>query len=283
MKNILINDIEINYIDNEAKSEKTLLFIHGNSHSSRTFRRQLQSKDFSEYRMIAIDLPGHGYSDRLEEYSVMRFAEVLRDFCRELQLHKLILLGHSLGGHVVLQALHEINPAGILIFGAPPLSHPPDMLGFKENPDLQLIFQSDLSESQMEQIIHNFYTKEELDSIDLEDFKRTDKDFRPSMFKSLSEQNFQDEREILRKFSGARAIVQGLNDKLIDMSQLMNKINMDSLWQGRVIELNSSHNLHLESCEAFNYIVKTFADEVFKTKFLESNKPAEVMSYDNET
>lgn len=281
MKKILINEIEINYIDNEAKSEKTLLFIHGNSHSSRTFRRQFRSKNFSNYRMLAIDLPGHGSSDQLEEYSVMKFAEVLRDFCEELQLHKLILIGHSLGGHVALQALREINPDGILIFGTPPLSLPLDMLGFKANQDLQLIFQSDLTHEQIEQIIKNFYTKTELDTIDIDDFKRTHKEFRPEMFKSLTDQTFKDEREILKQYRGACAIVHGINDKLIDISPLESKIELNNLWQGRVIELNSSHNLHIESSDEFNHIVKIFADEVFETDLHENNNPPERMSYDN--
>lgn len=281
MKKILINGIEINYIDNEAKSEMTLLFLHGNSHSSRTFRRQFQSKNLNHYRMIAIDLPGHGYSDPLEEYSVIKFAEVLRGFCQKMHLDNLILIGHSLGGHVALQALDEIRPDGILIFGTPPLSHPLDMLGFKENQDLQLVFQSDLTQQQIEKIIRNFYTTKELDQIDIEDFKRTHKEFRPGMFKSLCEQNFKDEREILSKFNGARAIVHGIEDKLIDMNPLKTKIDLDHLWQGRVIELNSSHNMHLENSDEFNNVVKMFADATFDTERLDNNKLLEFMSYDN--
>jgi pimeloyl-ACP methyl ester carboxylesterase len=63
-----------------------------------------QIEHFSKsYRVIAVDLRGHGISDKPhQEYTVAGFADDLAYLCRELQLQRPIVVGHSMGGTVSL-------------------------------------------------------------------------------------------------------------------------------------------------------------------------------------
>ncbi|RLA00888.1 MAG: alpha/beta hydrolase, partial [Gammaproteobacteria bacterium] len=50
-------------ITESGSGETCLLFIHGNSSSKSVFSKQLSSDLAKKYRLIALDLPGHGDSD----------------------------------------------------------------------------------------------------------------------------------------------------------------------------------------------------------------------------
>jgi len=55
------------------------------------------------YRVIAVDLRGHGFSDKPhQEYTVAGFADDLASLCRELRIQKPVVIGHSMGGTVSL-------------------------------------------------------------------------------------------------------------------------------------------------------------------------------------
>lgn len=56
------------------------------------------------HRVVALDLPGHGLSDKpTADYDVRFFAETLSGFLDALDLERVALVGHSLGGHICLR------------------------------------------------------------------------------------------------------------------------------------------------------------------------------------
>lgn len=62
------------------------------------------------YKVISIDLPGHGKSKVYGEIHTMEFmAEKVKDVLSELQIDKSVLVGHSMGGYVAL-AFAELFP-----------------------------------------------------------------------------------------------------------------------------------------------------------------------------
>jgi pimeloyl-ACP methyl ester carboxylesterase len=82
-----------------------LVFVHGWACDHSFFSPQIDY--FSRYhRVIAPDLPGHGASDAcpLQKYTVTQFADDLAWLCRELQVEQAVLVGHSMGGVVALEA-----------------------------------------------------------------------------------------------------------------------------------------------------------------------------------
>ncbi|MGE0194322.1 MAG: alpha/beta fold hydrolase [Methylocystis sp.] len=85
----------------EAGSGPPLLLIPGWSQTAAQFKYQLSGLG-GRYRVIALDLRGHGESDKpCHGYRISRFAEDLRDALIALDLANVNLLSHSMGCSVV--------------------------------------------------------------------------------------------------------------------------------------------------------------------------------------
>ena len=64
------------------------------------------------YRVVAIDLRGHGRSDRPGEYQFDRMRDDVIGVMDELELEDVVLVGHSLGG-VIAYLVAEAQPERI--------------------------------------------------------------------------------------------------------------------------------------------------------------------------
>lgn len=116
------------YFYNTQKSNKTILFLHGNSCNSNTFQKQFESKDLEDYQLVAIDLLGHGQSDFAiypeTAYTVSSIIETFIEVIEKLELNEYIICAHSFGGHVAIQALSQLkNCKGLMLFSTPPISN----------------------------------------------------------------------------------------------------------------------------------------------------------------
>ncbi len=64
---------------------------------------QTHAKRLSEYfRIILVDLRNHGHSEWSDEFSYELMVEDLKGLFDEMELNKVILLGHSMGGKVAM-------------------------------------------------------------------------------------------------------------------------------------------------------------------------------------
>ena len=80
---------------------QTIVFIHG-LQSSR-LQWYYQQKQFRDtYRLVLLDLPGHGRSPKAAKFSVPVLAADLRQVLSNLSVHNPILYGHSIGGMTLL-------------------------------------------------------------------------------------------------------------------------------------------------------------------------------------
>ncbi len=85
----------------EAGSGAPLVLIPGWSQTAAQFKHQLAGLS-DRYRVIALDLRGHGESDRPAfGYRISRFAKDLHDSLAALDLSEVNLLSHSMGCSVV--------------------------------------------------------------------------------------------------------------------------------------------------------------------------------------
>ncbi|PKQ66611.1 hypothetical protein BZG01_10030 [Labilibaculum manganireducens] len=80
----------------------TVLLLHGYLESLETF--ESFANDLSRLaRVITVDLPGHGLSDlKIKSCSVEDMAEAVNELAQHLQLKKINIIGHSMGGYVAL-------------------------------------------------------------------------------------------------------------------------------------------------------------------------------------
>jgi pimeloyl-ACP methyl ester carboxylesterase len=98
----LLNGARIHYINYGSGSE-AVVFIHGWTCDLNHWSRQLP--EFAKrVRTIAIDLPGHGLSDKPQiEYSMDLFAMAVNTVLRDAKVSKAVLVGHSMGMLVAKQ------------------------------------------------------------------------------------------------------------------------------------------------------------------------------------
>ncbi len=84
--------------------ETTLVLVHGWSCDARYWRDQLQY--FSgKYRIITLDLAGHGHSGtKRSQYTMRAFGEDVQAVMEATDSRKVILVGHSMGGSVIAEA-----------------------------------------------------------------------------------------------------------------------------------------------------------------------------------
>ncbi len=98
---LIANELEIAYLEINPGLSQTIFFIHSNSGSSDTWHRQYNSHVFINYRLVAIDLPGHGGSGPSpnpdKDYSLPALGEIVADAVKRLSADKpYILAGLSL-------------------------------------------------------------------------------------------------------------------------------------------------------------------------------------------
>jgi len=107
MAYFLYNDKKINYTDNGQG--EPLIIIHGNSVSSRM--HQKVGKECQKYcRVISIDLPGHGKSERIAEWATdfwYEHSKSVHALIQHLNLENVILLGYSGGAQISLNIVLE--------------------------------------------------------------------------------------------------------------------------------------------------------------------------------
>ena len=107
------------YID-EGVGEQTIFFVHGLANNALSWQQNIASLS-KQFRCIAIDLPGSGLSTVAKEnYSMKYFSAVIVELVEKLQLKRVVLCGHSMGGQIVLTtALLFPNVCDKIILCAP--------------------------------------------------------------------------------------------------------------------------------------------------------------------
>jgi pimeloyl-ACP methyl ester carboxylesterase len=96
----------------------TIVFIHGWAGDRSIWRDQLPA--FAEsYRLVALDLPGHGESGAgREAWTLAGLAGDVQAVVEALDLKRAVLVGHSMGGPVALLAAPALRGRVIGIVGA---------------------------------------------------------------------------------------------------------------------------------------------------------------------
>jgi pimeloyl-ACP methyl ester carboxylesterase len=90
-----------------AGSGPAILLIHGIGDNSTTWHG-IQAKLAQRFTVIAPDLLGHGRSDKPRaDYSVAAYANGMRDLLSVLDIERVTIVGHSLGGGVAMQFAYQ--------------------------------------------------------------------------------------------------------------------------------------------------------------------------------
>lgn len=116
MQRLYRDGVALAYVE-EGSGDPPLLFVHGWTCNHTYFQPQFEHFARRQ-RVVALDLRGHGESDKPEqEYTLEEFADDLAWLCERLDLRRPIVVGHSMGGAValVLAQRHPDLPAAIVM------------------------------------------------------------------------------------------------------------------------------------------------------------------------
>src|SRR5688572_15272655 len=108
-ENLKVNiaELVVNYDDNGPVFAPAVLFIHGTPFNKSMWDLQSEALK-SNYRVISFDLRGHGDTKGpASDLSIEGLTEDLIRFMDGLDLEKVIVCGHGLGGYIALDALDK--------------------------------------------------------------------------------------------------------------------------------------------------------------------------------
>jgi non-heme chloroperoxidase len=112
--------VRLHVVETGNPAGRPILLIHGFSQSCLTWRRQMSSDLPRDYRLVAMDLRGHGQSDKPREgyEDRMLWADDIAALMRELRLAQPVLCGWSYGSIVILDYVRQYGEDAIggLIF-----------------------------------------------------------------------------------------------------------------------------------------------------------------------
>ncbi len=95
--------VTIHY-DDQGSGPATLVFVHG-WNCDRSYWNAQRNFFADSYRVITVDLAGHGESgDEREDFTMPSFGADVAGVVERLDLSNVVLVGHSMGGPVVVEA-----------------------------------------------------------------------------------------------------------------------------------------------------------------------------------
>jgi pimeloyl-ACP methyl ester carboxylesterase len=268
MRSFMVADKNV-YTSGEVK-DKAIVFLHGNSLDAQTFKYQFQF--LHGMPLVAFDLPGHGLSkkasDAAKTYSIPGYINSLEEVIHELGIRDFILAGHSLGGHIAIEATEKLKGIkGLLIMGTPPITIPPKMEEmFFPNPAAGILFKETVMEEEALEFAKNLIIQDSghlklLSSSVL----KTDGAARVNLGASLGQGLFQDELAIIHKLTIPVAVLHGQQDAIVN-PEYFRYLNTSALWEEKVHYIpGAAHMPQIEQPEETSKLIRKFYSFVFRT------------------
>ena len=107
--------IQLHLVETGKPTGRPILFIHGTSQCWLTWSRQMSSDLADDYRLVAMDMRGHGLSEKpREEYADAKlWADDVNAAIQALSLDHPVLCGWSYGPLVILDYIRHYGENGI--------------------------------------------------------------------------------------------------------------------------------------------------------------------------
>lgn len=138
------NGIPVHILDTK-KGDKTIVLLHGYLETLYIFNEFIEILE-KKYRVIAIDLPGHGLSGSDKEINSMEFcAGVIADILKKNNIEKAWVAGHSMGGYIAQNCIKHYPGMfnGVILLNSTPFADSPEKRTDRER-EIDLIRKSKL-------------------------------------------------------------------------------------------------------------------------------------------
>lgn len=244
---------------------KNIIFIHGNSSSSRVVKPVIDIWDY-DAKIIGIDLPGHGDAERNGEYSWTATNDYLISVLNNIDGDK-IIIGNSAGGNHAIDIAPEIESLKCLIIvGAPPLRKP---LNFQEayapNPYTLNYLKEEVGKDQLDETLRAAVKNQSVIPILREDFLKADPKVRSAMGADLVKpENFPDEVKIFSTLKCPKYIINGKQDITVNFSYLK-QLQLEAIHPFQITYIEDcGHYPTIEKPEEFAKLLGEIHDTVFQ-------------------
>lgn len=246
----------------------TVVLLHGSGFSKEIFDAQFHSASLAEYRLIAIDLPGHGASrfahDPAATYCFPGFAREIDQALSELNVEKCVVFGWSLGGHVALELGKRCAYVrGVMTMGTPPVSGGPLGLVRSMHFSKALLLASKAQVNRTDaELFERSCLAGHSDGRFVNTLMRTDPLLRPALAKSTLHDFGPGQLGDVKRANFDICLIHGANDPFIRTSY-MQSIQAPSLYRGgTLIFENSGHAPFLDEPGRFELLLMDFHDYV---------------------
>lgn len=263
----------------------TILFLHGNSSSSKIFDDLLSNPTLhSNYPLLVFDLPGHGSSkdapDPEQSYTQPSYADATLHVLRHYGVNEVIILGWSLGGHNAIEILPLLSNSaanstgikclGIMVIGTPPAKGQEQISeGFKgdliNSPAGMVEISDDLKIAFADAMTKIKPSPDWLREV----VKRTDGRAREVMFRAFKEERGSDQVKVVQEWEdGWVAIVNGKDDPYVNVKYCAQVgKGCRKLWKGPIVEFEGcEHAPFYEDPEAFKPVFLKFVEDCTKLR-----------------
>ncbi len=105
-KQLQLPEVTLSYFEWGNAADPTLLLVHATGFHARCWD-QVVARLPKGVQVVALDMRGHGRSDKLPPYNWDTFGQDLVAFADALQMVDVVGVGHSMGGHCVAQLAAE--------------------------------------------------------------------------------------------------------------------------------------------------------------------------------
>ena len=251
-----------------------ILLIHGNSSCKEVFRHQFESPLAGRFRLIALDLPGHGDSgnaaDPAAAYTIGGYARAAIEVLEQLGAGRAVIFGWSLGGHVALDMISRFTGVlGVMISGTPPVPGSVEgvALGFQQNAHMALASSGNWTDKDAETYARaTAGANAPFEPFMLKAARRTHGIARETFFANALSGGAEDQRKIVETSMIPLAIVNGSDDAFINGAYFAT-LHYANLWDGEVHVLKGvGHAPFWEAPDAFNPLLGRFAAEVSRAR-----------------
>jgi|TARA_B110000263_G_scaffold193868_1_gene172007 pimeloyl-ACP methyl ester carboxylesterase len=133
--NTTVDGAGIHYLAWGEPGRPGLVFVHGGAAHAHWWTH-VAAQFAAVYRVVAIDLSGHGDSDRRDEYSLDRWCSEVMAVADDADMAGApIVIGHSMGGLVTLAtaSAHGDRIAGAVVMDSPVAAPDPEMESGRRN------------------------------------------------------------------------------------------------------------------------------------------------------
>ncbi|UCE24275.1 MAG: alpha/beta hydrolase [Candidatus Zixiibacteriota bacterium] len=106
------------YYQSHGGGDRAVVFVHGWSCDGSHWARQVEAFA-DEFRVVTVDLAGHGKSGaNRAEWTLGRFGDDVAAVVNALDVKEVILVGHSMGGPICVEAARRIPDRTVALVGA---------------------------------------------------------------------------------------------------------------------------------------------------------------------